>query len=212
MRIYWSLVCCVITLNLAQSQIIQPDSIDIVRDKWGVPHIYSKTDAGVAYGLAWANAEDDFTTIQQGLLAGKAMLGLHTGKAGATIDYVVQFLQCRKIVEERYDKDIATDYKLILENYSAGINAYAKAHPDEVLVKKSFPVTPKDMLTYSVLQLAISSGVDKALKEITQGTIPIVPQFALGGSNAYAFNSKITEDGNVFLAHQVRLIPRYGAF
>ena len=184
----------------AAAQSFDPKLIDIVRDRWGVPHIFSKTDAGVAYGLAWAHAEDDFKTIQQGFLAGKAMLGLYSGKQGATIDYVIQFLQCRKIVDERYELDISPAYKTILESYAAGINAYAKAHPNEVLVKKCFPVTPKDMLTYSVLQLAISCGADKALKEITDGTVPMIPQLAPGGSNAYAFNSKITEDGNVYLA------------
>ncbi len=181
-------------------QIVDPKSIDILRDRWGVPHIYSKTDAGVAYGLAWAHSEDDFKTIQQGFLAGKAMLGLYSGKKGATVDYVIQFLQCRKIVDERYETDISASYKLILENYAAGINAYAKAHPEEVLVKKLFPVHPKDMLTYSLLQLAISSGADKALKEITEGTVATLPELSPGGSNAYAFNSKKTEDGNVYLA------------
>jgi acyl-homoserine-lactone acylase len=179
---------------------IDPSKIDIVRDKWGVPHIFSKTDADVAYGLAWAHAEDDFNTIQQGFLAGKTMLGLYSGKQGATIDYVVQFLKCRRLVNERYEKDISLQYKGVLQGYADGINAYAKANPKKVLVKKSFPVTPKDMLTYSVLQLAISCGADKALKEITGGTVPMAPQLEIGGSNAYAFNSKITEDGHVYLA------------
>ena len=35
-----------------------------------MPHIYAKTDREVAYGLAWAHAEDDFKTIQIGYLAG----------------------------------------------------------------------------------------------------------------------------------------------
>ena len=195
----WFSLLFLLAAMQGQSQEVDPKAVDIVRDKWGVPHIYSKTDAGVAYGLAWANSEDDFKTIQLGFLVSKAMLGLHTGKSGATIDYVIQFLQCRKIVDERYETDIAPDYKRVLEGYAAGINAYAQNHPDEILVKHLFPITPKDMLTYSVLQLAISSGVDKALKEITQGTIAkTLP--AAGGSNAYAFNSKITEDGNVYLA------------
>ncbi len=195
----WLSLLFLLAAMQVQSQSVDPTGIDIIRDKWGVPHIYSKTDAGVAYGLAWANSEDDFKTIQQGFLAGKAMLGLYSGKSGATIDYVVQLLQCRKIVDQRYEIDIAPDYKRVLEGYAAGINAYAQNHADEILVKHLFPITPKDMLTYSVLQLAISSGVDKALKEITQGTIAkTLPP--LGGSNAYAFNSKITEDGNVYLA------------
>ena len=59
---------------------INPDKIDIVRDAYGVPHIFSETDAELAYGLAWAHAEDDFKTIQQGYLAGNALLSLVEGK------------------------------------------------------------------------------------------------------------------------------------
>ena len=41
--------------SLLNSQ-INPNNIDIVRDNYGVPHIFAKTDAELAYGLAWANA------------------------------------------------------------------------------------------------------------------------------------------------------------
>ena len=164
----------------AAAQNFDPKLIDIVRDRWGVPHIFSKTDAGVAYGLAWAHAEDDFKTIQQGFLAGKAMLGLYSGKQGATIDYVIQFLQCRKIVDERYELDISPAYKTILESYTAGINAYAKAHPNEVLVKKCFPVTPKDMLTYSPVFLAGSPKKSGNLEQFEQGSLLFIGQEEAG--------------------------------
>ena len=58
---------------------INPQNIEIVRDAYGVPHIYAKTDAEVAYGLAWAHAEDDFETIQLGFLAGDAKLSKAIG-------------------------------------------------------------------------------------------------------------------------------------
>jgi len=64
-------------LNVLQAQ-INPKNIDIVRDQWGVPHIFGKTDAETSYGLAWAHAEDDFVTIQQTLMAGKGLLGKKT--------------------------------------------------------------------------------------------------------------------------------------
>ncbi|MCP4911201.1 MAG: hypothetical protein GY907_10905, partial [Bacteroidetes bacterium] len=41
---------------------IDPNNITIVRDIWGVPHIYGHTDEEAAYGLAWAHSEDDFHT------------------------------------------------------------------------------------------------------------------------------------------------------
>ena len=52
-----------------QFQTINPENVTIVRDQWGVPHIYGNTDAEAAYGLAYANAEDDFKTMQELLLA-----------------------------------------------------------------------------------------------------------------------------------------------
>ncbi len=194
------LLFVLISINAATQTPIVPADIDIVRDTWGVPHIFSKTDAGVAYGLAWAHAEDDFKTIQLGFLAGKAMMGQYSGKSGATIDYIIQFLRCRELVDQKYEQDISPAFKTILQAYCDGINAYAKAHPKETLFRRMFPVTPKDMLTYSVLQLAISAGVDKALRQITNGTIPQLTSWKPGGSNAYAFNSKITSDGNTYLA------------
>jgi len=187
------------------SQKIDPVAIDIVRDSFGVPHIFANTDAEVAYGLAYAHAEDDFKTIQLGFLSGKSMLGIYKGKAGATIDYIAYLLRCQQTVTEKYESDISPGYKKVLQGYCDGFNAYAKTHPDEVLVKKLLPLTPKDMLAYSMLQLAISSGMDKALTQIYNGSIAEIYEFKAGGSNAYAFNSNKTADGNTYLninAHQ----------
>ena len=85
---------------------IDPTKIDIVRDKFGVPHIFGKTDPDVAYGLAWAHAEDDFKTIQQSLLAGKAMLAKYQGKKGAQIDYIIHLLRIPELVEEKVGTQI----------------------------------------------------------------------------------------------------------
>ncbi|MFN3300052.1 MAG: penicillin acylase family protein [Sediminibacterium sp.] len=164
------------------------------------PHIFGKTDPDVAYGLAWAQSEDDFETIQHSLMAGKAMLAQYQGKKGASIDYIVHLLRIPELVEERYDSDLAPDFKRLLEGYSAGLNAYAAKHPKEVLLKNIFPVSPKDMVQYSVLQLCVLSGADKALASIFGGTVPLLENYKTQGSNAFAFNSNKTTDGNVYLA------------
>lgn len=190
------------TIGMAQ---VNPVKIDIVRDRYGVPHIFAKTDPEVSYGLAWAHAEDDFGTIQQTLLAGKAMLGQYKGKEGASIDYIIHLLRIPEMVEEHYETDLAPDFKKLIEGYCNGLNAYAKKHPEEVLVKKSFPVTPKDLIQCTVLQLCILSGADKALTSIFKGKVPLLENYKAAGSNAFAFNSAKTTDGNVYLdinAHQ----------
>ena len=88
MRFYTILL---LTTTLTYSQ-INPENIDIVRDNYGIPHIFAKTDAEVAYGLAWAHAEDDFETIQLAYLAGNSMLSNHLGLEGAPADFISKFI------------------------------------------------------------------------------------------------------------------------
>src|SRR5882672_6577520 len=116
------------------SHLINPANITIARDSFGVPHIFAKTDPEVAYGLAWAHAEDDFTIIQQSLLAGKAMLAQYQGKKGASIDYIIHLMRIQELVEEKYESDLSPAFKKLIEGYCAGINAYAAKHPEEVLL------------------------------------------------------------------------------
>jgi glycogen operon protein len=47
--------------NLPESRVYKAE---IIRDKFGVPHIYGTTDADTAFGVAMAHAEDDFFTLQ----------------------------------------------------------------------------------------------------------------------------------------------------
>jgi acyl-homoserine-lactone acylase len=203
MRFITLLFTCLLAFQLHAQ--INPAKIDIIRDSFGVPHIFGKTDPDVAYGLAWAHAEDDFGTIQQSLMAGKSMLAQYQGKKGASIDYIIHLLRIPELVEAKYESDLSPAFKKLLEGYAAGLNAYATAHPKELLLKKIFPVTPKDMVQYSVLQLCVLSGADKALSSIFGGTVPLLENYKTAGSNAFAFNSAKTIDGQVYLdinAHQ----------
>ncbi|MGB2171067.1 MAG: penicillin acylase family protein, partial [Flavobacteriaceae bacterium] len=171
------------------------------RDSYGVPHIYGITDADVAYGLAWAHAEDDFKTIQQGYLAGNSLLSEHIGKRGIAADFISEFIFSKKIVEQNYETKISPEYKKIAEAYAQGLNRYAETHPKEVLHPALFPITPKRMLRYGQLQLFISSGGDYWVKRIFENDVTLeAPKEEMTGSNTFAFNSRKTTDGNTYLA------------
>jgi acyl-homoserine-lactone acylase len=204
-RFFLLLITGTAWLNAQSQTSINTTAIDIVRDSFGVPHIFAPTDAAVAYGLAWAHAEDDFKTIQECFLAGKKMLGRYSGKKGATVDYVVHLIKAEELVKVQYDTAISPQFKKVLQGYCDGFNAYAAHHPDEVLIRQLFPLTPQNMLTYSMLQLFVSCRGDVALQQVFKGIAPTVDFLKMGGSNAYAFNSYKTSNGNSFLninAHQ----------
>jgi acyl-homoserine-lactone acylase len=60
MRFYSLLLLCFLSFTSNKLLSQNPLEIEIIRDSFGTPHIFGKTDADVAYGLAWANAEDAF--------------------------------------------------------------------------------------------------------------------------------------------------------
>ena len=91
-----------ISVHLAYCQ-INPLDVEIVRDKFGVPHIFGKTDADVAYGLAWANAEDDFETIQSVYLAGSSILSKRIGNKGIGADFLSQFIGSSHLFDSLYE-------------------------------------------------------------------------------------------------------------
>ena len=191
----------IFTLNLSLFSQISPKSIEIVRDGYGIPHIFAQTDAEVAYGLAWAHAEDDFKTIQQSYLAGNFLLSKHIGKKGIPADFLSQLIRSEELVNLQYEKEISPEYKKILEAYAAGMNSYAENHPEQVLSRELFPVTPKKMMRYGQLQLFISSKGDYWVSKIIENDLNYTPSKEdLKGSNTFAFNSSKTTDGDTYLA------------
>ncbi len=189
---------------LSAQQKIDPSKIEIVRDSFGVPHIFAKKDAEVAYGLAWANAEDDFKSIQEVILPVKGLMGSVLGKQGAAGDYAFALFRCKEITLEKWNTLTPAFLKLI-DGYVQGINAYAKAHPHELLHKKIFPITMQEYVSSTVLALTVFNGADKALAAIFNNSEDVIQELNKKGSNAIAVHPSKTNTGEAFLlvnAHQ----------
>lgn len=159
----------------AFAQAINPDSITIVRDKWGVPHIYAKTDAEAAYGLAWANAEDDFKSMQETLLAVRKKLSEVKGKDGAKMDVMAHLIGLDDAVDNAYDTAFSPQFKKVLDAYVTAVNAYAEKHPEEILLKKLFPVTARDVVKGYVFVFTFMTHVHFSFIKILNGLIEPSP-------------------------------------
>ena len=201
--LYRKIIICflIFPIFFLNSQSIDIDNIEIVRDSFGVPHIYAKTDAELSYGLAWAHAEDDFKTIQEAYLAGNALLSKHIGIRGAPIDFLSQLIRPDDTIDSLY-KTLDKNFEKVVQGYANGLNSFAINNPDQVLVDKLFPITPRKMLKYSLLQLFIFSEGEKAVLSIFNnkaGVIDTSNDVGLG-SNLFAFSSKKTKNNETFLA------------
>jgi acyl-homoserine-lactone acylase len=183
---------------------VNPEDVTIVRDTWGVPHIYAPTDAEVAYGVAWAQAEDKFKTMQQSLMFTKGLLGRVYGKSGAAADFLSGFVDMQSLVEERMSEDVSPEFMRYLEGFCQGLNSYAEKHPDDVLHKKLFPVTPADMLASYPLKIAAFIGMGGTLQELLyknrfEKLADSLDMQEERGSNAFAVSRKITTNEKTYL-------------
>ncbi|MBA4778283.1 MAG: acylase [Blastomonas sp.] len=177
--------------------------VEIVRDDFGVPHIFGKTDADVAYGVAYAHSEDDFSTIQEVAAMTRARTGAMTGQDGAKVDFAAHLLDIRGTVDRKYDT-LPADIRALLDAYAAGLNHYADKHPEEVRLSGLFPLEGRDIAAGFVLRSPFFFGLDSVLGALVEGkdlpieggpklsgkevarVTPIGPEPDMNGSNAFA--------------------------
>jgi acyl-homoserine-lactone acylase len=177
--------------------------VEIVRDDFGVPHIFGKTDADVAYGIAYAHSEDDFATIQEVAAMTRARTGALTGADGAKVDFAAHLLDIRGTVDRKYDS-LPADIRALLDAYAAGLNHYAGKHPEEVRLSGLFPLDGRDIAAGFVLRSPFFFGLDSVLGALVEGkdlpieggpkitgkqearVTPIGPEPDMNGSNAFA--------------------------
>lgn len=137
----------------------------IVRDSYGVPHIFGERDADTAFGLAWAHAEDDWQTIETTLLAARGELARHDGQDAAATDYIVRLLRIRETVATRYASELSADTRALLDGYAAGFNAWALDNPSAVR-SGVLPVTGEDVVAGFVLRTPFMYGLDADIAEL----------------------------------------------
>ncbi len=185
-----------LTAHGAVADPVRRHDVRIVRDSWGVPHIFGKTDPDVAYGLAIAHSEDDFRNIEEVIAAVRGRGGAITGADGAKIDFAGALLDANGTAARHY-ADIDAPTRALLEAYAQGINHYAGKHPSEQRIRGLFPVNGQDIVAGFMLRSPFFFGLDKPLAALVAGDP--VPRDAgpadERGSNGFAVAGKRSADG-----------------
>ena len=171
--------------------------VRIRRDEWGVPHVAGPRDADVAFGLAFAHAEDDFPTIATTVLATRGTLAARDGASGAVTDYLVRLMRVWPAVERDYDR-MPADVRAVLEAYADGLNYYGARHPDRV-TPGLLPVTGRDVAAGFAFKTPFFYGLDKTFTHLLAPAKPtrtaLNPHNAPLGSNGLALAPARSADG-----------------
>ncbi|MDF2190917.1 penicillin acylase family protein [Paraflavitalea sp. CAU 1676] len=107
----------------------QANKITIIRDNWGVPHVYGKQDADCAFGVMYTQCEDNFWQLEETFISALGRSAELYGESRLPADVSVALFECVK----KAKADYASAPKLIRQlcnSAAAGINYYLYKHPD----------------------------------------------------------------------------------
>jgi penicillin amidase/acyl-homoserine-lactone acylase len=179
----------------------------VIRDKWGVPHIYGARDADVAFGLAYAHAEDDWKTFEEVILFSRGALAQSKGKDAAVTDYLVAALGANDAIARDYKTKLSDETRVMLEGYAAGINLYCAEEKGRCSPGVA-PVTPQDIVAGYAARTPFFYGLEENLTKLFKGDaekkaalewtrtafLRVHPEAEIG-SNAMAIAPRRSADG-----------------
>lgn len=155
----------------------------IIRDQFGVPHIYGARDADVAFGLAYAHMEDDAATMEEVVAFTRGTLALRNGKDGAIPDYLIGALRVEETINNGYESEVAPETQALVEAYAAGVNFYC-AEDKNRCSRGMAPVSGKDIIAGFVSRTPFFYGLDDQLTRLFEGDLEVQ---AAANEARYAF-------------------------
>ena len=183
----------------------QAKDVTVIRDHWGIPHVYGNTDADAVFGLMYAQCEDDFNRVEMNYIEKLGRMAEVRGEGELYNDLLI-----RLVIDS---SDAVKDYyaspswlRKLLDAYAAGINYYLYKHPQTkpLLLKRFKPWYPLLWTDGSIGAINVSTVTTTELKNFYSGSTDQVYSSPLAeplhtGSNGFALAPSKTASGNAIL-------------
>src|ERR1700691_4267822 len=101
----------------------QARNVTIVRDDWGVAHVYGKTDADAVFGMEYAQAEDDFNRVETSYITSLGRLAEAEGESRIYQDLRMKLFIDPAVLKTQYAASPAWLQKL-MNAFADGLNLY----------------------------------------------------------------------------------------
>ncbi|KUG09099.1 penicillin acylase family protein [Solirubrum puertoriconensis] len=147
----------------------QAQAVTIIRDEWGVPHIYGRTDADAVFGLLYAQGEDNYWQVEESVIKKLGRMAELYGEKELGSDANMALRQTAEQARRAYQRGSAP-FRKLCEAAAAGLNYYLLTHPQ----------VPRRLLTrYEPWHVLLYAGPDGTTHGITAGERR---RLGLGGS------------------------------
>jgi acyl-homoserine-lactone acylase len=104
-------------------------NVTIIRDDWGIAHIYGKTDADAVFGMIYAQAEDDFNRVETNYINAMGRLAEAEGESKIYQDLRMKLFIDPGELQKQY---VASPewLKKLMDAFADGLNYYLSEHPE----------------------------------------------------------------------------------
>src|SRR5579863_7216839 len=114
--------------NLARWQ-REAHNVTIIRDNWGIAHVYGKTDADAVFGMEYAQAEDDFNRVETNYINAMGRLAEAEGQSQIYRDLRMKLFMDPVVLKKQYAESPAW-LKTLMNAFADGLNYYLYKHPE----------------------------------------------------------------------------------
>ena len=127
--------------------------VEVIRDQWGVPHIYAENEADLFFAQGYVHAQDRLWQMEFNRRIASGTLSEALGEATLGTDRYLRTLGLRRAAEKDWAL-VDDETRAILEAYAQGVNAYIDTHRDRLPLEFTIlgidpgPWTPVDSLAW----------------------------------------------------------------
>jgi acyl-homoserine lactone acylase PvdQ len=190
------------------------ERVEIIRDDFGVPHVYAKTDADAVFGMLYAQCEDDFNRVEQNYIWAIGRLAEVEGPSALYSDVRARMFMTQEEAVKAYEQAPEWLQKLC-NSFADGVNYYLLTHPE---VKPRLLTRFEPWMPFYFSEGSIGGDIERVstakIKALYEGETQIAlaedqladerySPFSLyeepAGSNGIALNGDMTESGNAML-------------
>jgi acyl-homoserine-lactone acylase len=107
----------------------QAKNVTILRDDWGIAHVYGKTDADAVFGMVFTQAEDDFNRVETNYINAMGRLAETEGESRIFQDLRMKLFIAPDSLKQQYDSSPAW-LKKLMNAWADGLNYYLAKHPE----------------------------------------------------------------------------------
>lgn len=105
------------------------EQVILIRDDYGIPHIYAKTDADAVFGMLYAQCEDDFRRVERNYIWATGRLAELGGEEALYSDLRANLYMTEAEAKAAYEA-APRWLQLLCEGFADGVNYYLYSHPE----------------------------------------------------------------------------------